>query len=354
MNDQSHTSNLTNEPQGDLQSNAQLTRRRAVLLAAAAGAVAAFGVDPGQAVLSVDLNQGNVQPIPIALPDFIAGSPSVGESARGISQIITANLRRSGLFSLVDHALSNEIINFDKPRFSGWSAIHAQALVTGRVTGQGGGIKVEFRLWDVFGQFQLAGQEYLSTPDNFRPIDHWNASVEIRSDNDQGASLPVLAAKSRYDSFIEIFRDKFFERRAIRQGVGGEACQQRAPLKNVLLLDRRIDFSQNRIEVGAEKSKWRDQRSRADAGDDLESWTHAALRPPDEQTGAERTVIAASGNREDVFRRDWPTDRSKVSDLAFVQTLSKRTYSGPVTWQESGIRNPEHRCPTGFLGRDRS
>jgi hypothetical protein len=78
------------------------------------------------------------------------------------------------------------------------------------------------------------------------------------------------------------------------------------------------------------------------------------LSDHDEQTGAERTVIAASGNREDVFRRDWPTDRSKVSDLAFVQTLSKHTYSGPVTWKESGIRNPKHRCPPGFLGGDRS
>jgi len=58
MNDQSHTSNLTNEWQGDLQSNAQLTCRRAVLLGAAAGAVAAFGVDPARAVLSVEAIRG--------------------------------------------------------------------------------------------------------------------------------------------------------------------------------------------------------------------------------------------------------------------------------------------------------
>jgi TolB protein len=172
MNDRSRTPNLTNESHGDLESNAQLTRRRAVLLGAAAGAVSEFGVGPTQAVLSVELNKGNVQPMPIALPDFLADSPSVGESARGISQIITANLRRSGLFAPVDHAPSNEIINFDRPRFSDWSAIHAQALVTGLVTRQPGGIKVEFRLWDVFGQFQLAGQRYLSTPDDFRRIAH--------------------------------------------------------------------------------------------------------------------------------------------------------------------------------------
>jgi TolB protein len=171
MNDQSRAFNLTNEWQGDLQRNAQLTRRRAVLLGAAASAVAASGVGPAQAV-EVKVNQGNVQPKLIGLPDFLAASPSVGESARGISQIITANLRRSGLFAPIDQAPSNEIINFDQPRFSDWSAIYAEALVTGRVTREPGGIKVEFRIWDVPGQFQLDGQQYLSTPNNFRRIAH--------------------------------------------------------------------------------------------------------------------------------------------------------------------------------------
>jgi TolB protein len=72
-----------------------LTRRRAVLLGAAAGigTVAAHGVDPAGAVPFIDLNLGNLQPMPIALPDFLAGSPSDGESAHGIPQIIAANLR---------------------------------------------------------------------------------------------------------------------------------------------------------------------------------------------------------------------------------------------------------------------
>src|SRR5712691_2388180 len=42
-----------------------------------------------------------------------------------------------------------------------------------RVTRQPDGrIKAEFRLWDVFGAAQLAGQQYFSTPDNFRRIAH--------------------------------------------------------------------------------------------------------------------------------------------------------------------------------------
>ncbi len=171
------TSNPKNDSRGDQHGNAPLTRRRAMSLGAAAGigAVTALGGGPARAVLRFDLNQGNVQPMPIALPDFLAGSQSDGESARAISQIITANLRRSGLFAPIDQAAFIEkITNTDvQPRYPDWRAINAQALVTGRVTRQPDGrIRAEFRLWDVFGAVQLAGQQFFSTPDNFRRIAH--------------------------------------------------------------------------------------------------------------------------------------------------------------------------------------
>jgi TolB protein len=156
----------------------QLARRRFVLGTAAAAAVgmgATLLGRPAQAVLRFDLNQGNFQPVPIALPDFLAGSPADAESARSISAIIGANLQRSGLFALIDPAAFIErVTNTDVvPRFPDWRAINAQALVTGRITRQADGrIKAEFRLWDVFGAAQLTGQQYFSTPDNFRRIAH--------------------------------------------------------------------------------------------------------------------------------------------------------------------------------------
>src|SRR6516165_464093 len=106
MYDRFGTSQLKNDSRAGGRSQVLLTRRRDVLLGAAAtfGAVGAFGVAPARAVLRFDLNQGNMQPMPIALPDFLAGSPSDGQSARGISQIITANLKRSGLFAPIDPA----------------------------------------------------------------------------------------------------------------------------------------------------------------------------------------------------------------------------------------------------------
>ena len=46
-----------------------LTRRR---LLVGAGALAVLGSRPANAVLKLDITQGNVQPMPIALPDFIS------------------------------------------------------------------------------------------------------------------------------------------------------------------------------------------------------------------------------------------------------------------------------------------
>ena len=162
-------------------------RRNALILGARrASAPAALWNRPARAVLRVDVNEGNVQPVPIAVTDFIAGSPGDAETARGVSQIITGNLKRSGLFAPIDHAAFIEkITNTDTaPRFPDWRAINAQALVTGRVTRQPDGrLKAEFRLWDVLGGGQQAGQQYFTTPDNYRRIAHI-ISAWMRSTSD--------------------------------------------------------------------------------------------------------------------------------------------------------------------------
>ena len=151
-----------------------LTRRR--LLALGAGVtLAGLMPRPAAAVVRLDITQGNIQPMPIALPDFVGGTPGDAEGARNVSGIITNNLRRSGLFAPIDPAAYIErIVNPDNvPRFPDWRAINAQALVTGRMTRQTDGrLKAEFRLWDVFAGQQQAGQQYFSTPDNWRRISH--------------------------------------------------------------------------------------------------------------------------------------------------------------------------------------
>lgn len=153
----------------------RLTIDRRALLAGASAGLLAGALRPARAVVRLDVTQGNVQPMPIALPDFLGGAPAEGETARNVTGIISANLARSGLFAPINPAAFIEkITNSDAvPKFPDWRAINAQALVTGRITRQGDGrLKAEFRLWDVFAGQQLTGQQYFTTQDNWRRIAH--------------------------------------------------------------------------------------------------------------------------------------------------------------------------------------
>ena len=149
--------------------------RRRLLLGAGAGAVATMIGRRAGAVVRLDVTQGNVQPMPIALPDFLAGTATETDTAHNVTGIITNNLQRSGLFAPINpQAFTDKITNSDAvPRFADWRVINAQALVTGRITKQGDGrLKAEFRLWDVFAGQQLDGKQYFTTPDNWRRIAH--------------------------------------------------------------------------------------------------------------------------------------------------------------------------------------
>ena len=151
-----------------------LTRRHALALGAVAGGLA-LAPRYAAAVTRLDITEGNFQPLPIAIPKFIAGAQGDDETAGGVTQVITANLQRSGLFAPIDPAAYIETITSvdNVPRFPDWRTINAQALVTGRVTRQPDGrLKAEFRLWDVLAGQQLAGQQYFTTPDNWRRIAH--------------------------------------------------------------------------------------------------------------------------------------------------------------------------------------
>jgi TolB protein len=149
--------------------------RRDVLIGGAAGGAGLLLPSLAGAQTKLLIPQGNIAALPIAIPDFVGGSPSDGEVGMGVTQVITNNLRRSGSFAPIDQAAFIEkIVSIDAaPQFQNWKAINAQALVTGRVTRQGDGrLKAEFRLWDVTAGQQLIGQQYFTSPESWRRIGH--------------------------------------------------------------------------------------------------------------------------------------------------------------------------------------
>ncbi|RUU49273.1 Tol-Pal system protein TolB, partial [Mesorhizobium sp. M2C.T.Ca.TU.002.02.1.1] len=106
-----------------------------LMVAAMAMGISSVATLPAQATLELNVNKGNVEPMPIAIPDFEGG---LGPQ---ISEIVTADLKRSGLFAPIDKAAFVEkITNPDAtPRFDDWKVINAQALVTGSVSKEADG-----------------------------------------------------------------------------------------------------------------------------------------------------------------------------------------------------------------------
>ena len=152
-----------------------LSDRSAAFLTALVVALAVVAAPPAaRAALEIDITQGNVEPLPIAIAPFVSNANDAAH-ARDIAGVISANLTRSGLFRTIDQAsFIQQITSIDvTPNFAEWRVINAQALVTGRVELQSDGrLRVDFRLWDIFGGEQMIGQQYFTTPDNWRRVAH--------------------------------------------------------------------------------------------------------------------------------------------------------------------------------------
>jgi len=128
-----------------------------------------------RAELRIDITSGKVEPMPIAIPAFPGDAASESQAGRDIAGVVSADLDRSGLFRPLDPRsfIQNVSLGDSQPRFPDWRQINAQALVTGSIKTQGDGrLRVEFRLWDVFAEQQLAGYGYTTTQQNWRRIAH--------------------------------------------------------------------------------------------------------------------------------------------------------------------------------------
>jgi TolB protein len=137
--------------------------------------IAAALAAPAQAQVRVNVEEGHLNPMPIAVVDFLGSSPAAGQVGGDIAGVIRANLERSALFRPIASAAFIERIQALNvpPRFPDWKIIDAQALVVGEVTPQADGrIRVDVRLYDVFGELEMRPFSTSTTADNWRRVAH--------------------------------------------------------------------------------------------------------------------------------------------------------------------------------------
>ncbi|MBI1219049.1 MAG: Tol-Pal system protein TolB [Rhodobacteraceae bacterium] len=129
----------------------------------------------GAAPLRLELTQGVIEPMPYALPTFIAENPAGAKAATDISQVIADDLTGTGLFRQIPAtAFISKVSSFDAPvQYADWKAINAQALITGAVSVQGDKVVVKFRLFDVFSGAPMGeGLQFVGPVTTWRRMGH--------------------------------------------------------------------------------------------------------------------------------------------------------------------------------------
>ncbi len=128
-----------------------------------------------QEPLRVDITQGHLDPLPIALPEFVSTGEDVDEMAVEITRVVTNDLASSGLFAPTDPAAYIEVIESvnQLPRFEDWRVIQSSALLVGEVSRvEDGRLRVIYRLWDTRLQEQMIGGQLTVAEQNWRRIGH--------------------------------------------------------------------------------------------------------------------------------------------------------------------------------------
>lgn len=131
--------------------------------------------DAQQGPLRLRFTDGVIEPMPFAVPGFVAESGNAADAARNITGLIAQNLSNTGLFREIPaSAHISKVTSFDAPlQYADWRTINAQALITGAVSVNGERLTVKFRLFDVFsGQQMGEGLQFQGTTQTWRRMAH--------------------------------------------------------------------------------------------------------------------------------------------------------------------------------------
>jgi TolB protein len=130
---------------------------------------------PAVAQLTIDITTSAGRQVPIAI------TPMAGENSQpqSVSEVVSADLARTGLFRLVNTAgIAPLPTEPSEVNFPDWATRSAEALVIGKIEPAAEGrVEVRFRLFDVAKQSQLASYSYVVAPAQLRATAHRIADV---------------------------------------------------------------------------------------------------------------------------------------------------------------------------------
>ncbi|MDD7970343.1 Tol-Pal system beta propeller repeat protein TolB [Roseinatronobacter alkalisoli] len=148
------------------------------ILPALALALASVGMTPITAQaqpLRLQITEGVIDPMPIAVPAFVAEDSAGARYTDALARVVVANLTGTGLFREVPpQAHIARITSFDAGiGFADWRAVNVQALITGAVSVSGNRMNVKFRVYDVVSGQQLGqGLQFAGTENDWRRMAH--------------------------------------------------------------------------------------------------------------------------------------------------------------------------------------
>lgn len=156
--------------------------------------IAALTSTVTHAALEIEISGGSAQQIPIAIVPF--GQAATANQDE-IADIIAADLRRSGLFRVLETSgVSSRPTEVSQVKYAEWAVLQAQAITVGNVTAlPGNRLKVTFGLADVLKQTQLVTMEYNIAPNQLRLTAHKIADVIYQKLTGEG---PIFASRIAY------------------------------------------------------------------------------------------------------------------------------------------------------------
>ena len=134
--------------------------------------------------LRIKITDGVIEPVPLAVPQFLSEIIAVKEIAKNISLLISEDLTKTGLFRIIpDETHISNVTNFKAPvSYADWKVINAQGLISGAVTiaklknrtclDPRGCLIVKVKLFDIFSDRAIFANAVIGEPSGWRRLAH--------------------------------------------------------------------------------------------------------------------------------------------------------------------------------------